>query len=75
MEFSKNRLRGAVDKVTGKIKDAFGEATDNRDMKAEGKTQEFEGPTEQKFEGAKDKLRGKVRDMKDEASTRFKKTG
>jgi uncharacterized protein YjbJ (UPF0337 family) len=56
----KKNLEGKLDKVTGKIKEIGGVATDNRDWEAEGKLDQVKGKVKEGLgnlrEGIKNKL-------------------
>ena len=56
----KKNIEGKVDKVTGKIKEIGGVATDNRDWEAEGKLDQVKGKVKEGLgnlrEGIKNKL-------------------
>jgi uncharacterized protein YjbJ (UPF0337 family) len=56
----KKNLEGKLDKVTGKIKEVGGVATDNRDWEAEGKLDQIKGKVKEGLgnlrEGIKNKL-------------------
>ena len=56
----KKNLEGKLDKVTGKIKEVGGVATDNRDLEAEGKLDQVKGKVKEGLgnlrQGIKDKL-------------------
>ena len=49
-----DKLDSAKDKAVGKTKDAVGDATDNQDLQAEGKTQEAQGHLKSAVENVKD---------------------
>jgi uncharacterized protein YjbJ (UPF0337 family) len=56
----KKNIEGKVDKVTGKIKEVGGVATDDRDLEAEGKLDQIKGNVKEGLgnlrQGIKDKL-------------------
>jgi uncharacterized protein YjbJ (UPF0337 family) len=56
----KKNIEGKLDKVTGKIKEVGGVATDNRDWEAEGKLDQIKGNVKEGLgnlrQGIKDKL-------------------
>lgn len=52
-----DKIEGSYDKAAGKVKEEVGEATNDRDLEAEGRAQQVEG----EFEKAK----GKVKDALD----------
>jgi uncharacterized protein YjbJ (UPF0337 family) len=56
----KKNVEGKLDRVTGKIKEVGGVATDNRDWEAEGKVDQLKGKVKEGLgnlrEGIKDKL-------------------
>lgn len=49
-----DKLENAKDKVTGKAKEAAGDAQGNEDLKAEGKAQEAKGNLKSAGENVKD---------------------
>jgi uncharacterized protein YjbJ (UPF0337 family) len=49
-------MSGLADKAKGKIKQAVGEASDDKDMKREGKIQETAGKAKDLVDKAKDKV-------------------
>ena len=49
-----DKIENAKDKVVGKAKDATGDATDDKDMQAEGKAQETKGNLKSAGEDVKD---------------------
>lgn len=53
---SKDRAGGAFDKLKGKAKEAFGKATGNDDVKAEGQADQGKGAAKQGVADAKDKV-------------------
>ncbi len=58
---SKDRAEGAVDKVVGKAKERFGDATGNEDARAEGQVDQGKGEAKQGVADAKDKVDDVVR--------------
>lgn len=55
-EGSKDRNEGAVDKVKGRMKEAGGSLTGDKDKKAEGKSDQNKGTLKEKKGAAKDLL-------------------
>jgi len=53
------------DQVKGKVKQAVGDLTDNKDLKQEGKTDEKAGQVKEFLEGVKDKADELVDKVKD----------
>ena len=66
----KKNLEGKLDKVTGKIKEVGGVATDDRELEAEGKLDQVKGKVKEGLgnlrEGIKNKLDDLDRDKKNE---------
>lgn len=58
---SKDRAEGALDKVVGKAKELFGDATGNDDTKAEGQMDQGKGEAKEGVADAKDKVDDVVR--------------
>ena len=52
-------IKGAADKLTGKAKQAAGDAIDNKEMQAKGKVQELKGKALDKIGDVKDALEKK----------------
>jgi len=52
-------MSGEGDKASGRIKQAVGDLTDDKDMKREGKVEETSGKVKGAVDDAKDKLTGK----------------
>ena len=50
-------MDGQMDKMKGRIKQAVGDLTDNKSLKAEGKVDEFRGTVKNKI----DKVAGKLK--------------
>jgi uncharacterized protein YjbJ (UPF0337 family) len=64
---TKDRINGSFHEVTGTIKEAVGKATNNHDLKAEGKAEKKAGKVQQQIGHAKEavaKLRGKLATIK-----------
>ena len=55
-----NEMDGQVDKVKGRIKEAVGDLTNNKRLKAEGKADEFRGTVKIKIDKAADTLKKQV---------------
>ena len=54
-DVSKDRAEGKVDEVVGRVKAGVGEATDDQQLKDEGKGQQGEGQIKQGIANVKDK--------------------
>jgi uncharacterized protein YjbJ (UPF0337 family) len=50
-------IEGKGEELKGEMKEKIGDATDNRDMEAEGRADQMSGKVEQAVEDAKDSLR------------------
>ena len=50
-------MDGQMDKLKGRIKQAVGDITDNKRLKAVGKAQEFRGNVKNKIDEVADKLK------------------
>jgi uncharacterized protein YjbJ (UPF0337 family) len=50
-------MDGQMDKIKGRIKQAAGDLTNNKRLKAEGKAEEFRGTVKNKIDQAVDKLK------------------
>jgi uncharacterized protein YjbJ (UPF0337 family) len=55
-----NDMDGQMDKLKGRIKQAAGDLTDNKRLKAEGKAQEFRGTIKNQIDEVADKLKKQV---------------
>ena len=53
---STNRIEGAIDKGAGAVKEAFGKATGNERLEAEGAVQKAKGDVQNKVGKAQDKI-------------------
>jgi len=53
-------MDGQMDKVKGRIKQAVGDLTNNKRLKAEGKLDEFRGTVKNKIDKAADTLKKQV---------------
>lgn len=53
----KNEIKGGAKEVGGKIKEAAGHATGNRDMEAEGQVDQVEGKTQKNYGKVKDAVK------------------
>ncbi len=53
-------MDGQLDKINGRIKQAAGDITNNKRLKAEGKAQEFRGKVKNKIDEAADKLKDQL---------------
>lgn len=58
-------MGGKTDQVKGRIKEAVGSLTDDKDMKSEGKTDRLAGEVKEKVEHAKDKVESVIDKGKD----------
>ena len=58
-------MSGEADKVGGRIKQAAGDLTDNKDLKNEGKKDEAAGKVKDAVDGVKDKINDAVDKIKD----------
>jgi uncharacterized protein YjbJ (UPF0337 family) len=52
-----DRIEGSVKEAGGKIKEAWGDATDNEQTEAEGQADQVEGKLQNEWGEGKDKLR------------------
>jgi uncharacterized protein YjbJ (UPF0337 family) len=57
-------MSGEKDKVTGRVKQAAGDLTDNEDLKEEGRRDETAGKVKEGIGKAKDKLNDAVDDVR-----------
>ncbi|MCB8836973.1 CsbD family protein [Aurantimonas sp. VKM B-3413] len=53
----KNEVKGGAKEVGGKIKEAVGGATNDRDMEVEGQADQVEGKTQKNYGKVKDAVR------------------
>ncbi len=53
----KDKIEGGVKDAGGKAKEAWGDATDNKETEAEGKMDQAEGNVQEGWGDAKDKLK------------------
>ncbi len=53
-------MSGSSDKAKGKIKEAAGDLTGDKDLQHEGKADKTGGDAKQKLSGAVDKIKGKL---------------
>lgn len=53
-----DKIENTKDKVVGKAKEAFGDATNNEKLQAEGAAQQAEGSVKQAGENVKDAFKG-----------------
>ena len=51
---------GNTDNLKGRVKEAAGDVTGNKDMKREGKVDQFTGDVKEKVEQASDKVKEKL---------------
>jgi uncharacterized protein YjbJ (UPF0337 family) len=61
-------MSGEKDKVTGRVKQAMGDLTDDDDLKREGKRDETAGKVKDKVGDAKDKIEDAVDSVRDKAN-------
>ena len=57
-------MEGKKDELKGRVKEAAGDLTDNKDLKREGKEDKAAGKVKQKVEDAKDWVEDKIDDIK-----------
>jgi uncharacterized protein YjbJ (UPF0337 family) len=63
---TKDRIKGSFHEVKGTIKEQVGKATNDRELKAEGKAEKNVGKVQQRIGQAKEtvaKLKGKLKDL------------
>jgi uncharacterized protein YjbJ (UPF0337 family) len=60
-----DRIEGGLKEAGGKVKEEFGDLTDNPDTEAEGKVDQAEGGLQQKWGEVKDKVGDAVDDLGD----------
>jgi uncharacterized protein YjbJ (UPF0337 family) len=60
-------MAGEMDEAKGRVKQAAGDLTDDRDLKREGKVDEAAGGLKDKVESAKDWVDDKIDDLRDKA--------
>lgn len=58
-------MSGAMDKITGRAKQAAGDLTDNDDLEREGEREETAGKAKDAVDDAKDKVNDAIDDVKD----------
>jgi uncharacterized protein YjbJ (UPF0337 family) len=61
-------MAGGFDRAKGRAKEAAGSLTDDKDLKAEGKTDKVAGRLKDVVDGAKEKIQGVLGDKGDRAS-------
>ena len=61
-------MSGEMDQMKGRVKQAAGDLTDDRDLKNEGKTDEAAGKLKNKVDDAQDKVVDAIDDVKDKAN-------
>ncbi len=61
-------MSGETDKITGRVKQAAGDLTDNDDLKNEGKKDEAAGKAKDAVETVKDKVDDTVDKIRDAAT-------
>ena len=57
-----DRIEGAAKEVGGKVKEEWGDATDDHGTEAEGKVDQAEGKVQKEWGGLKDDVRDTVND-------------
>ena len=57
-------MEGKKDEMKGRVKEAAGDLTDDRDLKREGQSDQAAGKVKQKVEDAKDWVEDKIDDLK-----------
>lgn len=62
----KDRIEGTVKEAGGKLKEEFGDLTDNRETEAEGHADQAEGGLQKTWGEAKDKVRDVADDVTDD---------
>lgn len=60
-------MSGTADNVKGKVKEAVGDLTGDKDLKRDGRTDQAAGTVKDKAAGAKDWVADKVDDVKNKA--------
>ena len=60
-----DRMQNAAEDLKGKAKEGWGDMTDNEQLKAEGKMDQFKAGAKDKVEDVKDGLAEKFNDMTD----------
>ena len=61
-----DRLNNAAEDLTGKAKEGWGKATDNKQLEAEGKMDQGKAAVKDKVEDVKDAVAEKFNDMTDD---------
>jgi uncharacterized protein YjbJ (UPF0337 family) len=61
-------MSGEMDKVTGRVKQAAGELTDDKDLEREGERDEAAGKLKEKVGDAKDKIEDAIDSARDKAN-------
>lgn len=60
-----DRIQNAAEDLKGKAKEGIGDATDNEQLEAEGKMDQFKAGAKDKVEDAKDSVAEKFNDLTD----------
>ncbi|MGP6140117.1 MULTISPECIES: CsbD family protein [unclassified Jeotgalibaca] len=60
-----DKLKGLKDQAVGKVKEEYGDATDDKSKELEGKLQKNKGKMTEKVEEGKDRAHDKVDDWQD----------
>jgi uncharacterized protein YjbJ (UPF0337 family) len=66
----RDRIEGSVKEAGGKLKEEWGDLTDNPDTEAEGQVEQAEGDLQQKWGETKDQARDVVDDLGDDDGDR-----
>ena len=61
-------MSGKADDLKGRVKEAAGDLTDNKEMQREGKADQAAGKAKDKLDDAKDWLEDKIDDAKDRSN-------
>lgn len=62
----KKNIEGKLDKVTGKIKEIGGVATDNRNWEAEGKLDQLKGRVKEGLGNLRERVKNKLDELDEE---------
>ena len=61
-------MAGEFDETKGRVKEAAGDLTDNKDLKAEGKVDKSSGKLKDAVDTVKDKVEGAIDNVRDRAN-------
>ena len=75
MSVSESTVKGKFDELAGKVKQAFGEGTDNNKVANEGAAQEVKGHTEQAWGSVKEGVQDTADDAKARSDARVTAEG